>query len=63
VGPHAGTEPAVGAGAPLARRIQVDRPPLDEADRSSRCDDLLQEATLRRLTATEGVFFKRECRR
>ena len=44
------------------RRIPVEKAPTDEADRRTRCGDLLLEATLRRLTTAEAAFFKKECR-
>jgi serine/threonine protein kinase len=45
-----------------ARRIPIERPPATEAQRKSVCGDLLQEATLRRLSTAEAAFFKKECR-
>ena len=53
-----------GPGTPpeSARRIPVEKAPVDEADRRARCGDLLQEATLRRLATAEAAFFKKECR-
>ena len=44
------------------RRIPVEKAPNDEADRRTRCGDLLQEATLRRLSTAEAAFFKKDCR-
>ncbi len=45
-----------------ARSVPVEAPPVNEAERRTRCGDLLQEATLRRLTVAEAAFFKKECR-
>jgi hypothetical protein len=44
------------------RPIPIDRPPTSVAQRRSVCGDLLQEATLRRLSAEEAAYFKKECR-
>ena len=44
------------------RTVDISTPPRNERDRQERCDDLLQEATLRRLGAAESAFFKKECR-
>lgn len=52
--------PAAAAEPP--RRSAADRAPVDAAERRARCADLLQEATLRRLTTAEAVYFKKECR-
>jgi hypothetical protein len=52
----------VTAAPAAARRIAVDSAPVNEADRRSRCRGLLEEATLRRLSANEAAFFKKECR-
>jgi hypothetical protein len=59
--------PAAGLEAPAAspntpRSAPVEAAPANEAERRARCGDLLQEATLRRLTLAEAAFFKRECR-
>jgi hypothetical protein len=43
-------------------RIDVVTPPANAAERHARCADLLQEATLRELSAPESGFFRRECR-
>ena len=58
----AAAEPATSPGLDVARRIPIDRSPGSEPQRRALCGDLLQEATLRRLSAAEAAFFKKECR-
>jgi len=44
------------------RTIDIVSVPRDDGDRHERCADLLQEATLRRLSTAESAFFRKECR-
>jgi serine/threonine protein kinase len=60
--PTPASEPAPAPRGEPLRQIDVVTPPRDEADRHERCADLLQEATLRRLSAPESAFFMKECR-
>ena len=48
--------------AKAGRPIPIERPPISAAQRRSICGDLLQEATLRRLSVAEAAYFKKECR-
>jgi serine/threonine protein kinase len=45
-----------------SRAIDVATPPATDKERRERCADLLQEATLRRLSPPESAFFRKECR-
>ncbi|HEX7439712.1 MAG TPA: hypothetical protein VF319_06400 [Caldimonas sp.] len=60
--PPAGRLETPAAGPEAARDARLEAPPLAEVERRTSCGDLLQEATLRRLTVAEATFFKKECR-
>jgi hypothetical protein len=66
IAPAAAVVPAPAPQATAARAdvrsIDVTSEPANDKERRERCADLLQEATLRRLSAPESAFFRKECR-
>ncbi len=61
--PAARAGPPRGAGPIAAPVPQEDlSPPATAAERQARCTEILQKASLERITAAETNFFKRECK-
>ena len=58
---RAGSPPGAAPAAPLVPQEDLS-PPATAAERQARCTEILQKASLERITAAETSFFKRECK-
>jgi serine/threonine protein kinase len=54
--------PVPAASAPAPTTADDLRPPANEGERIARCTEILQKASLERITAGETEFYKRECK-